>query len=391
MQPSPVAVDVVRVSRGPMRLAVRDDGRTRVRERYVISTPVSGRLLRIDLEPGDPVVGTETMVAVIQPTDPQLLDPRAVAELKARELAADARLQQLAPKKTIARETLTHAEVELSRIRALFEQNALDKDSVDDAELAFAVAQGEYADTEFLEQIATFELQQAQAALLQTSGEADATQKVQFPIKAPVSGTVLRVFRESATVVLAGEPLLEIGDAGDLEVEVDVLSSDAVRVSPGANVLLDDWGGDHVILGRVRRIEPAAFTKVSALGVEEQRVNVIIDLPDKTELHGLGDGYRVEASIEIWAGENVLQVPVGSLFREGAKASAGGGVETELSWTVYAVRQGRAQRQQVRIGHRNDDTAEVLDGLSEGDSVIRHPGDQVRQGIKIEDRRSGIP
>lgn len=429
LRPAAVAVDLARVTRGELLLTVNDDGKTRIREKYVVSTPLSGRLIRIDLEPGDPVVAGTTQLAALQPTDPDLLDPRALAEARAREQAAAARLEQLEPRLQLARDRLNFAETEFGRVRQLEEKQAASEQQLDEARLAFDTARAEFTDALFAREIAAFELQQAQAALLHTSGDgtdrgASAAQRDpaagtpepgtpdpgappadhgpadrstrsddppretdavpgaspspwQFTIHSPITGQVLRVFQESSTIIAAGAPLLEIGDPADLEVEVDVLSTDAVRIRPGAAVALEQWGGDQPLTGRVRLVEPSAFTKISALGIEEQRVLVIIDFDEQSQPEqptALGDGYRVEARIVIWEGRDVLKVPVGALFRTGA------------DWTVFCHRAGRAQMVRVQLGHRNDQEAEVLAGLQEGDEVVLHPGDRIQDGRRIQPR-----
>ncbi|MCA9086759.1 MAG: HlyD family efflux transporter periplasmic adaptor subunit, partial [Planctomycetaceae bacterium] len=258
MQPSPVSVDVAHVERGTMLLTVTDDGRTRIREKYTVSAPLAARLVRIDLEPGDRIEAGETPLAVLQPTNPALLDPRELAEARARASSAEARLNQLEPRLTLAKEKLNFAESELGRLRQLEARKSTSSNEVDAAELEFDSASANYSDVVFAQEIAAFELQLAKAALEHTAidGSADATDSRQLPIVAPITGQVLRVFQESATVVTPGEPLLEIGDPSDLEVEVDVLSTDAVRIRPGAAVFLENWGGAEALHGKVRLVEP---------------------------------------------------------------------------------------------------------------------------------------
>ena len=396
LQPAPIIVDLAAVTRGDMLQTVRDDGRTRIRERYTVSAPLAGRLVRVDLDPGDAVVAEQTLVAVIQPTDPALLDPRAVAEARARVQTAQARIAQLVPRLSLAREKLNLAEAEYGRIRKIFDQEASSRAGLDDAQLAFDIARAEYSDVTYLQQIAEFELKLAQAALIHTHDQTDGTstsddgpavtesntapeanqakKEFQLQIRSPVSGRILRVFQESATVIAAGEPLLEVGDPADLEVEVDVLSSDAVQIQPGATVFLEQWGGERVLPAKVRLVEPSAFTKVSALGIEEQRVNVIIDFVDDAPPPPLGDGFRVDARIVIWEGHGVLKVPVGALFR----------VADE--WAVFRNINNRAVTTPVTLGHRNDVEAEVIAGLQESDNVVVHPGDKLKDGSLLQPR-----
>ena len=374
--PQPVGVDVAVIERGLLRVTVDEDGQTRIKERYVVSSPLSGRLLRIDLDPGDPVTAGETMVARIEPTAPQLLDPRARAEAQARLNAAEARLQQAGPELQKALAGMQYAETELARERQLMQRNATSKTNVEEKELFFRTRTEEYNSARFAEEIARFEKDLAQSALVRTQSDSDTVaDDWYFEIKAPIGGRVLRVLQESATVVTPGTPLLEVGDPRDLEVIVDVLSHDAVKVNPGAKAILEQWGGDAPLMGTVRLVEPSGFTKVSALGVEEQRVWVVVDLDDAPDKRAsLADKFRVEARIVVWERPDVLKVPVGALFRTGE------------DWSVFAIRNGRAQVQKVKIGQRNGLESEIVDGLQAGDRVVLQPSDQVTAGVKVYPR-----
>lgn len=375
MLPQPVAVDVAVIGRGPLAVTIGDDGKTRIRERYVVSAPLSGRLVRIEFHPGDEVVANETIITTIEPSESSLLDPRSVAEAEARVKAAEARLKQAKPKLESTEIALNHAETEMSRLQQLVDRNAGSKQALEAQQMEFRQAGNAYEAALFEGEIAKFELDVAKSALTRT-GDADAPHGESFPIKSPISGRVLRVFQESSTIVNAGARILEVGDPTDLEIEVDVLSTDAVRIRPGARVLLEQWGGDQALNGRVRLIEPSAFTKVSALGIEEQRVNVIIDFVDSPETRpSLGDGFRVEAAIVEWESSDVLTVPTGALFRDGD------------SWSVFVARRNTAQLTIIEIGHRNDEAAEILSGLQEGDRVILYPGDRVENQMRIEERQ----
>lgn len=376
MQPKPVLVDTARIERGPLVVTISDDGRTRIRERYVVSAPLSGRLVRISLDPGDEVVARETLLTTIEPTDPALLDPRAVALAEARVKAAEARVSLAAPRLASAKETLNLQETEFGRVQRLYDKQGVAERELDAQRVAFRQAENDYSAARFEAEIAQFELEQARAALLRTD-DSDKLAKSgwSFPITSPISGRVLRVFQESSTVVNAGDRILELGDPADLEVEVDVLSTDAVKIQPGARVMLKEWGGDRILDARVRLIEPAAFTKISALGIEEQRVNVIIDFTDPYEDRpALGDAFRVEADIVRWESDDVLTVPTGALFRESEE------------WAVFVISAGRATLRHVETGHRNDDAAEILGGLQQGDRVILYPGDRVEADTLVEQR-----
>lgn len=372
--PQPVAVDVAEIRRGPLVVTITDDGRTRIRERYVVSAPLSGRLVRIQLKPGDAVVAHETQLTTIEPADPTLLDPRTIAQAEARVKSAEARLGQANPRFDSAKVALNHAETELGRIQKLMEKSAGSQQELDNQRVAFQQAGNEYEATRFEVEIAGFELEVAKAALTH-GNDGKPSGDWSFPLTSPISGRVLRVFQESSTIVNPGDRILEIGDPADLEVEVDVLSRDAVRIRPGSRVMLEQWGGSEPIAARVRLIEPSAFTKVSALGIEEQRVNVIIDFADAVESRPpLGDGYRVEAAIVEWESDSVLTVPTGALFR------------IDNDWAVFVVQRNRAKLVQVELGHRNDNEAEVLKGLEEGNRVILYPGDRIEHGVSVEER-----
>jgi HlyD family secretion protein len=374
--PRPVAVDVASLTRGPLRVTVDEDGKTRIKDRYVVSSPLAGRLLRIELDPGDSLVAGQTLLAVIEPKDPELLDARTLAQAEARVKTCEAAHKQARPQVERAKAAVDLAEAERGRARSLAAQRAISTQELDNVETVYRTRAEEYRSAQFAEEIAQFELEQARAALLRTQpNPATPSNGWQFEIHAPISGRVLRVFRESATVVMPGESLLELGDPTDLEVEIDVLSADAVKVRPGAKVFLEHWGGERALLGSVRLVEPSAFTKVSALGVEEQRVNVIVDFVDPPDERGpLGDGFRVEARIVIWEQPDVLKAPMSALFRQGEE------------WAVFRREQGRARIATVRIGMRNSLEAEILEGLNVDDEVIVHPSDKVHDGVQVSIR-----
>ncbi|MBX3363792.1 MAG: efflux RND transporter periplasmic adaptor subunit [Phycisphaeraceae bacterium] len=375
--PRPVSVDVQLVEKGSLRVTIDEDGRTRIRDRYVVSAPLTGRIERIQLRAGDSVEAGRTILTSIAPADPSLLDARAVAEAEARVRRAEVELKRAGPERERARAEYGHAENELARIRTAFERNAASRHELDAAELQHRVKMEAFNAAVFSEEIARFELDLARAALLRTrpnTGAADSVEHID--ITAPVDGRVLRVFQESMAVVSPGAPLIEIGDPTDLEVEIDVLSTDAVRVRQGARVDFVHWGGDGTLEGRVRLVEPRAFTHISTLGVEEQRVYVIADFVDPPEKRrSLGDAFRVEARIVVWEDDAVVKTPTSALFR------------IHGDWTVFVVEDGRARRRTVQIGRLTGLEAQVLDGLQPGESVIVHPGDDVRDGVRIRIRR----
>jgi HlyD family secretion protein len=389
--PKPVAVDLGRVETGNLQVYVEEDGKTRVRDRYVVSSPLAGRLRRIKLRAGDQVPPGR-MLASIEPADPGLLDPRALAQAEARVRSARSALDKAGAQLKSAEVALNLAETEYDWAEQLLRKNAMSKSELETKRLQKRAREEEVRRDRSGEEFARSELELAQAALLQSRphfGESDVRTNSeranfdhdQFEIPAPALSTtgrpfhVLRVLQESEAVVTAGTPLLELGDLTDLEVEIEVLSSDAVKIAPGAKVLLEQWGGDNPLQARVRIVEPSGHTKVSALGVEEQRVYVIADFPEREKIPTtLGDGFRVEAKIIIWEKEGVLKVPTSALFRHGD------------GWAVFRVEHQRALLHSVKLGRKSALAAEVIEGLSLDDTVIVHPSDKIADGIEIVPR-----
>lgn len=375
MRPRPIPVDLSTATLGPMRWTVDEEGQTRIKERYVVSSPLAGRLRRITLDPGDPVRHESTVLAVVEPTDPALLDPRSLAEADARVRAADAGVRQA--EAVLARRDAEHqhARKELERIIAASEEGAASVHELDDVETAERTAAEELRAARFALEIQQHELEVTRSALLYARGEAGSADQGQMRLYSPIDGAVLRVFQESVAVVEAGTELIEVGNPTDLELIIDVLSTDAVKINPGNRVIVDHWGGEAPLEGVVRLVEPSAFTKISALGIEEQRVYVIVDLVTApTDRPTLGDRFRVEASIIVWEGERVLQIPTSALFRDGAE------------WAVFQVVDGRAVVRPVGVGRQNGRTTQLLDGLAEHDEVVLHPSDQLRDGVRVEPR-----
>jgi HlyD family secretion protein len=354
-------------------VTVDEDGKTRIKEKYVVSSPLAGRLLRIVMDPGDLVTRGESLLASIMPRDPQLLDQRELASANARVEAQKSAVQRAEAEVGRTRAALTLAETELARARTSQQQQVISRQELDQAEATYRLRSEEFRAAKFSEDIARFELAQAEAALLTTDATPDESSPAEhFTIFAPITGRVLRVFQESATIVTPGTELLELGDPVDLEVEVDVLSNDAVRVIPGAKVILEHWGGERPLEGVVRLVEPAAFTKVSALGVEEQRVNVIVDLVDPPERRPtLGDGYRVEARIVVWSDAQVQKIPTSALFRDGS------------IWSVFTVVMDRVEKREVTVGEQNGLEAQILAGLRVGDKIVLHPSDKLDSGTHV--------
>jgi HlyD family secretion protein len=358
--PKPVPVEVVRVTAGSLRAAVNEEGRTRIRQRFLVSAPVAGQLRRIPFKAGAEVKSNETVIAVIDPVTPVLLDARTRLLAEARRDTAVANLEK-------ARLSHQFAASELKRFQKLYAEQTISAQERENAELREAAASRDLAAAESA-------LRQAEADLAEfTHGLAGADpDRPPVEIRAPVSGRVLRVLEENARVVTPGLPLVEIGDPTDLEVVIEVLSRDGAATAPGTRVEFEQWGGREPLEGRVRLVEPSAFTKISALGVEEQRVNVIADLVTPPEKRiNLGDGFRVEASIIMWEAPNAVKVPSGALFRDGQQ------------WSAFVVVNGRAQSRAVQVGRSSGAETQILEGLKEGEDVVLYPGNRIRDGSRV--------
>lgn len=371
VRPDPVAVETAAVERGSLAVTVEEEGRTRVRERYTVAAPVAGRLRRPPVDEGERI-GRGAVLATLVPA-PE--DPRTRAILQADLEAARARLEEARAARAEAAEQSRQAEREVARRRSLLEQGIVARETVEQAELAAASARARRDSAGSTVEAARAGVEQVRARLEGTEPDVDGGPQAgggadEVPVRAPTAGTVLRVLEESERVVAAGTPLIEIGDPGGLEIVVDLLTEEAVRVEPGDPMRITGWGGDRTLAGRVRLVEPDAFTKISALGVEEQRVNVIGDFVDPPA--ALGSGFRVDVAVVTWQDDDVLTVPTSALFRRGE------------GWQVFAVESGRARLRAVEIGHRGVERAEVLGGLSAGEEVVVYPSDQVTDGVRVE-------
>jgi HlyD family secretion protein len=375
--PRPVPVDVVQVTEGPMSVAVEDDGVTRVRESYTISAPISGRVLRIETHVGDDIVAGKTVIAQIMPVDPGLWDARTRRELEFTASAARAARDLAGATIRAAEARLSEARQEFERSKQLFVGGHVAKARLDRADTAMKTASADLATAQASLRQREFDVKTAETALMAPSEVAQSGSKRFYDVRSPVSGKVLRLIHESEGVIQAGQPLVEIGDPANLEVVVDLLSTDAVKVAPGHAVEIRRWGGDGALAGRVRRVEPSGVRKTSSLGIEEQRVNVIIDITDKAARWSrLGHGYQIDAAIVLWRKDKALQIPVGALFRNGAK------------WAVFAVRNGRAALHEIEVGQINETSAEVTGGLDANDTVVTHPSDRVQDGVLVVARES---
>jgi HlyD family secretion protein len=372
--PRAVPVDAAEVRRAPLAVTVEEEGKTRVRERYLVSAPVAGFQRRIDLEAGD-VVAVGQVVAAIDPAHSVALDPRSRAQAEARAQSARAALALAADNARAAAAAAELARQERVRSESLRQSGFVSEQVLDTARTAETRAQAAAAAARHAVRVARFDLETARAALAGTSQLQARGVAHRVEVRAPVAARVLRLLHESEGAVAAAQPLLEMGDPASLEVEVEVLSTHAVRIAAGSRVILDRWGGETPVEGRVRVVEPSGFTKVSALGVEEQRVRVIVDFTSPREAWAqLGDGYRVEARFVLWAGEDVLQIPTSALFRQGE------------GWAAFVIDGGRAHLKPLEIGQRAGLATQVLAGLAAGERVVAHPDEFIRDGVRVKVR-----
>ena len=374
VMPGPVPVETAAVTKGRFVASVDEDGKTRVRERYVVAAPLSGRLGRIRFKVGDQV-RVDDVVATITPSPVPLMDPRTRHELEEAVGAGEANLERAKASVERTRAQSDQANNELIRTRTLAGRGAATVQALERAELAARLADRELRAAEFQDHAAEHELSQMRAMLARYGNDTNAEPRESWNVTAPVAGVVLKVAQESETIVQPGTPLIDVGDPRDLEIVADVLSTDAVEIRPGAEVTIEHWGGQESLSGRVRRVEPAAFTKVSTLGVEEQRANVLIDMTSPAEQWArLGDAYRVDVRIAVFTQDDATIVPAGALFHRGDQ------------WTVYVVKDGRAEIREVQILRRSGRLAAVASGLNQGEPVIVYPSDRVTSGVRVAPR-----
>jgi HlyD family secretion protein len=368
--PAPVPVEVSTVAKGRFVATVDEDGKTRVRERYVVTAPLAGRQARVQLKVGD-AVGEGTVITTIQPSPAPFLDPRTRIEATEKLGAAEANLDRAQAAVGRSNAQNRQADRDLARARTLFERNVGSAQALEKAELTKRVAERDQRAAEYFLHAAEHELAQARALLTRYDEGLEGATEV-WKVTAPVKGEVLKVAQKSETIVQSGSPIIEIGDPHDLEIATDVLSTDAVEIKPGADVVIEHWGGPGPLAGRVRRVEPAGFTKVSTLGVEEQRVNIIIDIVSPAEQWtGLGDAYQVDTRITVLAMDDATIVPAGALFRRGE------------DWSVFVVKDGRAELRTVSLVRRSARTAAVSAGLKPGEQVVVYPSDRVESGVRL--------
>ncbi len=373
--PRPVMVDLVEVQPGPLVVTLDEEGETRVHDVYTLSAPVAGRVQRIDWHVGDPVTANETVLAQIEPGDPSFLDPRSEAQARAAIQAAEAARKLARAAVNDAEAQYDFARAEYARMQELIVDGSVSKRDLDSAERDNKARRAGLDTARAALQVRDYELEVARAQLVspletqESSGDCEC-----IPIKAPVSGRILQIADRSERVVREGDTLMQIGDPGDLEIVVDYLSMDAVKIEAGQRVIIDNWGGAQPLEGRVRLVEPFGFLKISALGIEEQRVNVIIDFASDEGWQRLGHGYQVESRVVLWEADEILGVPLTALFRVGD------------GWAVFVEEDGRARLRHVETGQRNGLIAEIRTGLKIGDKVIAHPSDRVTDGVRVASR-----
>jgi HlyD family secretion protein len=371
LKPKPLDVETAAVARGPLVVSVIEEGKTRIRHRHVVSPPVTGFLRRVELRAGAPIERGKTVLAVIEASSSAFLDPRTKAEAEARIKAAEAVKETRQADLDRADAALGLAVKQLERQEKLLKSGASAVQEYDIAVADEQVRRREKNAAEFALRAAESDIEVARAALLQAQAPS-AEEAKPITILAPVDGFVLNVYEESARPVTPGMAIIEVGDPKDLEAEIELLSSDAAGVAPGAEVSIEQWGGEQPLRGKVTVVEPGGFTKISSLGVEEQRVKTRVDFLDPVPAgHSLGDRYRVEARIVTWKNDDVLLIPTGALFRRGN------------TWMTYRDDAGIAKETKLSIGRNNGVHAQVIEGLAAGDRVVLHPPDGIEEGSKI--------
>lgn len=371
-RPQPILVDPGEISRGPLTVTVRDEARTRARNVYVVSAPVSGRLLRVGNRAGERVEAG-AVIAIIQPAPATFVDERSRLEIQAGIRSAEAALALARAELDGAEARLAHARLEADRAETLFAASVASQSALDRARLDVRTAVAAVGNARAGVGVRQAALDAARVRLIEPAAVGSGARAV--AIRAPATGRVLRVLQESENVVIQGAPLMEIGDPGDLEIVAELLSSDAARIVEGAPAVIDAWGQGPPLRGRVRQVEPYGFLKVSALGVEEQRVNVIIDPVDPPAAwRAVGHGYRVEVAVTVWQAGAVVRTPVAALFRDQGR------------WAVFRIEDGRARLRPVEIGQNNGDLAEIRAGLRPGERVVLHPSQSISDGARVRPR-----
>lgn len=373
--PKAADVDLVSAVRGPLQVTIEEEGRTRLKERFVVTAPVAGYMERISAKVGDKVQKGQQVI-VLEPLRSTVLDPRSRAEAEAAANAAEAAVNAAIAKESAALADADYLEKRLERLKNLYARGSIARDQYDQMEAEAGKAHAVHRSAKAAVDVARSDARRAKTLLKNFSQIKNRSGLNKITVSAPVSGSIFRVYRESEGAVNVGEPLLDIGNVRDLEVRVEVLSSDAVKIKPGTAVFFKRWGGEGILSGKVRVVEPAGFTKISSLGVEEQRVLIIADITSPEETwRALGDAYRLEAHFVVWEGKNILQVPTSSLFRSGK------------DWAVFVAEKGKARKRLIEVGQRNGLMAEIISGLQENEKVITHPDDAINDGVRINRRK----
>jgi len=375
LQEQPVPIDVAQITSGPMEVTIDADGVTRIRNVFEVSSPVSGTALRSPVEVGDFVLAGETVVAIIEPSQPVFLDARSRVQAEAAVKEAEAALRLSELNIAAAEANYEHANAEYDRAKSLSASGSVSENALDDVELLLEQARTALVSALSERTLRLSSLERTKAMLIEPEPSENGVESCCIEIMAPIDGSVLTVTSPSERAVMAGGPLVRIGLLDDLEIVVDLLSTDVVNLRAGAMAYIERWGGDGTLMAEIARIEPSAFTKISALGIAEQRVRVVLDLnSEQHEYAALGDGFRVFVRVIEWHSEDAVQLPISALFRDGE------------SWMVFKVVDGIASGVPVEIGNRNASVAEVLAGISVGDTVITHPSDRISDGVLTIDR-----
>ena len=373
--PKAVDVDLADVTRGPLQVTIEEEGRTRLKDRFVITAPTAGYLERIRAKAGDQVKKGQDVI-VLEPLHSPVLDPRSRAEATATITSAEAALNAAIEKESATAADADYMEKRLERLKNLYAKGSIAKDQFDQIEAETKKGWAIQRSAKSAVNVSRSELERSKTLLQNFASDKKTASRNKVYVSSPVSGNIFRIYKESEGAVNIGEPLMEIGNSKSLEIRVEVLSSDAVKIKPGTSVFMKRWGGEGTLTGVVRIVEPAGFTKISSLGVEEQRVLVIADITSPVEMwRSLGDAYRLEAHFVVWEGKDVLQVPAGALFRVGN------------DWAVFVSEKGRAVKKLVKIGQRNAMAAEIISGLTENEKVIAHPDDTIGDGTRIKPRK----
>jgi len=373
----PIAIDTAVIKTGDMAVTVDEEGVTKVREVYMVSAPLAGRLERSPLKVGDKVIQNKTVVAIIEPAEVPFLDERSRNAAQAAVKAAQSTSELAKARVLQARAELEFAEQDLKRAVRLGARGTISERALDQARLTQKIKDATHKSSKAELQVRLEELESARANLIEPGNHNHAnTPSCCVNITAPVTGRVLQMVKQSRQIVRPGETILELGDPLDLEIVVDLLSTDAIKVKKGMSANIEGWGGDKILNARVRRVEPTGFKKISALGIEEQRVNVRLDLLDPyTQWRSLGHDFRVFVRVKIWEGSDILQVPLSALFR------------VQDKWAVFVFENGLATQKIIEINHRNTRFAEIIKGLSKGDKVVLHPNNEISDGVSIVERQ----